>query len=86
MIRASCFREIEEPFFDFEWAQAPDGSWYIGRSEDVIMFDKLAEKGYTVYVDQDLSTQVAHIGTFQFTNVHALPDEELRAIAGAQAA
>lgn len=77
MIHADVFRQVPEPWFDFEWGQDPEtGEWIIVRSEDVYMFDKLAEHGFYPYIDHDLSKHVEHIGVFNYSNFHGLPQTE----------
>lgn len=79
MIRADVFENLPEPWFDFEWHRNKEtGEWFIGRSEDVVFFDLLHEKGFKVWLDHDLSKHVEHIGQFAFSNYHAMPPGEMR--------
>jgi hypothetical protein len=76
MIQADVFRKVPEPWFDFVWESNDKGQWFIGMSEDVYLFTKLAEYGIVPHVDHDLSKHVEHIGSFNYTNFHALPKAE----------
>lgn len=85
MIRASVLRSVPEPWFDFEWDYDTEkDEWFIGRSEDVVFFDKLRDFGHTVYLDHDLSQHVEHIGVFGYRNEHAIPQDEQITILGKQ--
>lgn len=50
----------EEPLFSMPW----NGSDYLG--EDVFFFMRLEEAGVPVFVDHDLSNQIAHVGEYGY--------------------
>jgi hypothetical protein len=62
------FKAIPEPWFMVGYD--PQTGAYIG--EDVYMFLNAKRHGYTLMIDQDLTKEIAHIGTFEFTPEHAL--------------
>lgn len=82
MIQADVFRKVPEPWFDFVWEQGENGQWFISMSEDVYLFTKLAQYGIVPLVDHDLSKHVEHIGSFSYSNFHALPKAEQMKFAG----
>lgn len=57
LMRASLFRRLERPWFNFEIK--PDRSGHIG--EDVALFRALRRLGVAVFVDHGLSMEVGHI-------------------------
>lgn len=64
MIKVSVFDKLERPWFYQEWnpvAQAPMG-------EDVYFCLKARRAGYKVWIDQDVSKHVGHIGDFEYTH------------------
>lgn len=62
------FEAIDLPFFQF----TPSGQDKLKtETEDVFFCRKCREKGIDVYIDHDLSKQVAHCGDWEFTNAHA---------------
>jgi hypothetical protein len=68
LIKMDVFRKCPLPWFNLAWL--PSGNVWVG--EDVY-FCKLAQAhGFKVYIDHDLSKQVRHIGTMEFTHDHAV--------------
>jgi len=61
-IATSVFREMEAPYFDFEWV--PEKNCW--RGEDYYFFEKARKLGHSFYVDHDLSLWVQHHGDFGF--------------------
>jgi len=59
------FDALELPFFAIE-PQPPEFVKHCG--EDVYFCRKLAKAGIEIYIDHDLSKEVAHIGDFEYTN------------------
>lgn len=70
LIKAEVFKTIGLPYFDFVFQNEKDG--YIG--EDVFFCRKAREKGYSVYVDHDLSKSILHIGDYYYH--HHLVEKE----------
>jgi len=66
LIKADVFRKIESPWFDTYYN---DKGKMVG--EDVYFFFKAREAGFVPYIDHDLSKEVGHIGTFEYTNFMA---------------
>jgi hypothetical protein len=65
LVDMKVFDSLELPFFAIQ-PQPPDNVKHIG--EDVYFCKKLAEAGIPIFIDHDLSKQVAHIGKFEYTN------------------
>lgn len=63
LLQAKIFREMELPWFEFEWL--PDKKVF--RGEDYVFFDKVRKAGYELYVDHDLSKEVKHLGQFEYS-------------------
>jgi hypothetical protein len=59
---------MEYPWFAIPWVPAAED--YIG--EDVWFCRRAAQNGHKTYVDQDLSKQIHHIGTFEYKHEHTL--------------
>ncbi len=59
------FDALNLPFFAME-PQPPDFVKTVG--EDVYFCKKLGDAGIEIFIDHDLSKQVAHIGEFEYTN------------------
>jgi hypothetical protein len=73
------FRLVPEPWFPIQWGRDALGEWAI-HGEDAGFCEWARTAGCHIYIDHDLSHEVRHIGTFEFTHDHALVQkEELRA-------
>jgi hypothetical protein len=64
MVKREVFEKVEAPWFAIPYSTV--GQHYIG--EDVFFCRKAREAGYEVLVDHDLSHQVKHIGTFEYSH------------------
>jgi len=64
MVKREVFEKLEAPWFAIPYSTI--GQHYIG--EDVFFCRKAREAGYEVLVDHDLSHQVKHIGTFEYSH------------------
>ena len=62
LMKTSILKEIPQPWFEFKWT--PESSDHLG--EDMIFCQKMAEVGYTVKVDTQLSMEMRHLGTMAF--------------------
>ena len=73
-VASEVFTKIDKPWFNFEW----NDELKCYRGEDYFFCEKARAQGYEVYVDQDLSKQVFHIGSFGFHPLlkQALPSPE----------
>lgn len=69
------FDMIDLPFFSFE-PLAPDFVKHVG--EDVYFCRKVREKEIGIFVDHDLSQNIAHIGDFEYTNWFAETAEQTK--------
>lgn len=68
LIEMEVFRKCPLPWFNLAWL--PSGNVWVGED---IYFCKLAQAhGFKVYVDHDLSKQVRHIGSMEFSHDHAV--------------
>lgn len=63
LLKTEVCKAIEPPWFDCVWLE--DGR-LIG--EDVFFFRKAARAGYTLMIDHDVSREVGHVGSFEYTN------------------
>jgi len=62
LMRADIFNQIPKPWFEFGWT--PKSNDHLG--EDMILCQKIAEVGYTVKIDTNLSMELRHLGTWAF--------------------
>jgi hypothetical protein len=75
LTRIEVFAYTPAPWFQIGWHTEKQS--YIG--EDIYFARKAREHGFKVFVDQDLSREVMHIGEIEFSNDHALAvRDELR--------
>jgi len=72
LIKAEVYNKMEYPWFAIPWVPAAED--YIG--EDVWFCRRAAENGFKTMIDQDLSKEVHHIGTFEYTHEHTLIGRE----------
>lgn len=68
LVKTEVYEKMEYPWFAIPWV--PTAQDYVG--EDVWFCRKADELGYKTLVDQDLSKQVHHIGTFEYKHEHTL--------------
>lgn len=68
LVDMSVFDALDLPYFEMK-ALEPD--YVATKTEDVYFCEKAREAGYQIFVDQDLSRQVAHVGDFEYTNFMA---------------
>ncbi len=68
LIRAEVFRRIPEPWFLVGYV--PHSGSHVG--EDIYFWKQCAAAQIPVWLDQDLTKEVAHIGRFEFGYEHAL--------------
>jgi|SRR5215471_1962100 len=62
----SVFDAVPAPWFETPWSPAHSG--FLG--EDVAFCCKLAKAGIPVFIDHDLSKEIAHIGAFEYRHEH----------------
>ena len=62
------FEDMEMPWFDTQWVVSKETGKILIMGEDVWFFNKVRELGYKVWLDNDLSQSVIHIGNFEFHN------------------
>jgi hypothetical protein len=63
MIHLDVLRDIALPWWEYQWV--PERG--IFRGEDYVFCEKVIAAGHEIYIDHDLSKQVNHVGTFQFS-------------------
>jgi GT2 family glycosyltransferase len=68
LVKAEVYKTMEYPWFAIPWV--PNAQDYMG--EDVWFCRRAAENGTKTYIDQDLSKEVHHIGSFEFKHEHTL--------------
>jgi hypothetical protein len=67
LVKTEVFKKLPQPWFNVSYL--PSGGMYVGED---IYFCKLAQaNGFKVLVDHDLSKDVKHIGSMEFTHEHA---------------
>jgi hypothetical protein len=69
LIRTEVFDAMPRPWFDTYWYTNDKGKRLI-IGEDVYFCHKARHAGYKIYIDQDLSKQVGHVGTMEY--IHAM--------------
>lgn len=62
LIECSVLKKLTQPLFLMDWVPALKA--YCG--EDVYFCQKLAEQGIRLYIDQDLSVKVKHVGSYLY--------------------
>ena len=62
LMQADIFNQIPKPWFEFGWT--PKSNDHLG--EDMILCQKIADVGYTVKIDTNLSMELRHLGTWAF--------------------
>ena len=62
LVKTSILEELPQPWFEFGWT--PESNDHLG--EDMIFCQKMAQAGYTVKVDTQLSMEMRHLGTWAF--------------------
>jgi hypothetical protein len=67
-VKAEVYKTMEYPWFAIPWV--PNAQDYMG--EDVWFCRRAAENGTKTYIDQDLSKEVHHIGSFEFKHEHTI--------------
>ena len=60
MIKTEILKEIEKPWFAFEYK---DNSWH---GEDFYFQEKLRNAGHEIFIDMNLSNQIRHVGQWAF--------------------
>lgn len=68
LTRADVFRRMKKPWFMIGYV--PETGSHVG--EDIYFWTQCAAMGIPVLLDQDLTKEVRHIGTFEFGYEHAL--------------
>jgi hypothetical protein len=66
MIKANVFKALSEPWYETPWRHDKRG--YIG--EDVFFCRKARDAGFKIWIDQDVSKEIGHIGMFEFKHDH----------------
>jgi hypothetical protein len=68
LVKTDVYKKMDFPWFAIPWVPAAED--YIG--EDVWFCRRASENGFKTMVDQDLSKEVHHIGTFEYKHEHTL--------------
>lgn len=63
LIKMDVFEKLDMPYFNFAWNE---GTGFIG--EDWYFCDKLEKAGIDLWIDHDLSKEVGHIGSYQYSH------------------
>ena len=62
LVKTSILQEIPKPWFEFHWTE--ESNDHLGEDMDFCM--KMADAGYTVKIDTNLSMEIRHLGTWAF--------------------
>jgi hypothetical protein len=62
LVKTSILQEIPKPWFEFHWTE--ESNDHLGEDMDFCM--KMADAGYTVKIDTNLSMEMRHLGTWAF--------------------
>ena len=62
LMKTEIFKKIQKPYFEFTYNEQSD-DWL---GEDFNLLIKLREKGFNVYIDTLLSTELKHIGMYAY--------------------
>jgi hypothetical protein len=81
LVDLDVFRALEEPWFSLAWVEASQSY----QGEDVWFCLKARELGLQILIDHDLTHEVKHIGSYEYTMADALVARDLAADAGAKA-
>lgn len=77
MIEARVFEAMPKPWFLIEYVETDDGPHF--RGEDIYFCEKAKAAGFHPMVDQDLTKETAHIGSFPVSWESAVRIEESEA-------
>lgn len=69
--------EDEGPWFAFDWYRRQEDNKWGAVGEDVFFCREMRARGHKVYVDQELSATIGHIGEFTFTADEMVRVEEI---------
>lgn len=76
LVEMDVFDIVPAPWFETPWI--PERLAFMG--EDVAFCVKLAQKKIPVFIDHDLSREIAHIGAFEFRHEHVEAVREIEAV------
>jgi hypothetical protein len=62
LMKTSILEKIPQPWFEFRWT--PQSNDHLG--EDMILCQKIADRGYRIFIDTQLSMEMRHLGTWAF--------------------
>jgi GT2 family glycosyltransferase len=62
LVKTNILQEIPKPWFEFHWTE--ESNDHLGEDMDFCM--KMADAGYTVKIDTNLSMEMRHLGTWAF--------------------
>lgn len=80
-VAAEIFEKIERPWFGLEWIPEK----MVFRGEDYWFCERAKAAGYDIWVDHDLSKQVFHVGSFEYSPLHGFMMDQLSmSVAGRQ--
>lgn len=64
MMKTSIFKEISSPWFEFSWSS----EFNTFQGEDINLSKKLIDLGYKIKVDNMISKELRHLGTYAFSS------------------
>lgn len=70
LLKASVFERLQPPYFGITYVPETDEF----RGEDYYFFDAARDAGLELWIDQDLSKQVEHVGSFAFNPLLKQPE------------
>lgn len=79
LIDLSVFANIPKPWFGVDYRQYGEDKWdFLG--EDWFLLEKLEKIGVEFYIDHDVSKEVGHVGTFEYTHSIIWAEEMVKEI------
>jgi hypothetical protein len=72
LTKVEMFKELEKPYFRIGWNEEAR----IHRGEDVTFMEQARQKGFSVGIDHDLSKQILHTGSIEYSYINALDQLE----------
>lgn len=74
LVETDVFRKMPKPWFNVGWNRSNET--FLG--EDIYFYLQLNGLGIPLWLDQDVTKELAHIGRFEFTPEHAIQAEARR--------
>src|SRR5574343_22120 len=70
LIQRSVFEKLRQPWFPFPWCGDED----LYQGEDWTFSERIEEAGFPLYIDHNVSKEVAHVGNLDYKHTHVRPE------------